>query len=254
MKGMIMAAGVGTRLYPLTKDIPKPMVPIAGRPLMEHIVHLLRKHGITQLVANLHYLPDEIQNYFKDGSEFGVNLKYTLEPELLGTAGGVKNNRDFLDETFVIVSGDALTDINLGAFMRFHKTKGAIATIALKPMEEVERFGVVITNPEGRIINFQEKPQKEEALSNLVNTGIYIFEPEIFNYIPNGEFYDFGKDLFPKLALEGASFCGYITEDYWCDVGNLEAYSQAQNDSELGKVKLYLDQAFPRKAINFSKY
>lgn len=250
MKGMIMAAGVGTRLYPLTKDVPKPMVPIAGKPLMEHIINLLRNHGITQLVANLHYLPDEIQNYFGEGSEFGVNLKYTFEPDLMGTAGGVKNNQDFLDDTFIVVSGDALTDINLGAFMRFHKEKGAIATIALKPMEEVERFGVVITNAEGRIINFQEKPQKEEALSNLVNTGIYIFEPEIFNHIPPGEFYDFGKNLFPRLALEGASFCGYITEDYWCDVGSLESYSQAQKDVEQGKVKLYVERVFdPLKAI-----
>lgn len=250
MKAMIMAAGVGTRLYPLTKVIPKPMVPIAGRPLMEHIVHLLRTHGFTNLVANLHYLPDKIQNYFGDGSQFGVNLKCSYEPHLMGTAGGVKNNQDFLNETFVVISGDALTDINLAAFLSFHKQRGAIASIALKPMDEVERFGVVITDSNGRIISFQEKPKKEEALSNLVNTGIYIFEPEIFSYIPFGEFYDFGKNLFPRLALEGAPFFGYVTKDYWCDVGNLEAYSQAQKDVEQGKVTLYVQQAFaPLKVI-----
>ncbi len=250
MKGMIMAAGVGTRLHPLTKDIPKPMVPIAGRPLMEHIIHLLRIHGFTQLVANLHYLPQTIQNYFGDGSRFGVNLKYSYEPDLMGTAGGVKNNQDFLDETFVVVSGDALTDINLAAFLDFHKQKGAIASIALKPMEEVERFGVVIVDSDGRITSFQEKPKKEEALSNLVNTGVYIFEPEIFNYIPGEEVYDFGKNLFPRLAAEGAPFYGYVTQDYWCDVGNLEAYSQAQKDVEQDRVKLYAYQAFaPLKVI-----
>lgn len=242
MKGMIMAAGVGTRLHPLTKDIPKPMVPIAGRPLMEHIVHLLRIHGFTQLVANLHYLPQTIQNYFGDGSQFGINLKYSYEPDLLGTAGGVKNNQDFLDETFVVVSGDALTDINLAAFLRFHKQRGALASIALKPMEEVERFGVVITDSDGRITNFQEKPKKEEALSNLISTGIYIFEPEIFNYISLGEVYDFGKNLFPRLAAEGAPFYGYVTEDYWCDVGDIESYSQAQKDVEQGRVTLHTRQ------------
>lgn len=244
MKAMIMAAGVGTRLHPLTKDIPKPMVPIAGRPLMEHIVYLLRSHGFTDLVANLHYLPEKIQNYFGDGLRFGVKLKCSYEPELMGTAGGVKNNQEFLDATFVVVSGDALTDINLEAFLRFHKQKGAMASIALKPMEEVERFGVVIIDSEGRITSFQEKPKKEEALSNLVNTGIYIFEPEIFDYIPTGEVYDFGKHLFPRLAAERAPFYGYVTEDYWCDVGNLEAYSKAQKDVEQGKVALYAQQAF----------
>lgn len=250
MKGMIMAAGVGTRLHPLTIDRPKPMVPIVGRPLMEHIIYLLRNHGVTQLVANLHYLPDNIRSYFGDGSGFGVNLKYTFEQELMGTAGGVKNNQDFLDETFVVVSGDALTDINLRAFLSFHKQQGAIASIALKPMEEVERFGVVIADTKYRITNFQEKPKVEEALSNLVNTGIYIFEPEIFDYIPSGEFYDFGKNLFPRLALGGMPFYGYITEDYWYDVGNVEAYTQAQKDAEQGKVKLFTKQSFvPLKVI-----
>ncbi|HEX3031537.1 MAG TPA: nucleotidyltransferase family protein, partial [Bacillota bacterium] len=190
--------------------------------------------------ANLHHLPDLIQNYFGDGSALGVSLKYAYEPVLMGTAGGVKNNQHFLDSTFLVISGDALTDIDLTAFVKQHRANKALASIALLPMasEEIGRFGVVKVDDELRITGFQEKPRIEEAISNLVNTGIYVFEPEIFRYIPDNTFFDFGKELFPRLAEEGLPFYGYITNDYWCDVGTLEAYEKAKNDVQIGRAKL----------------
>ncbi len=240
MKAMIMAAGVGSRLMPLTMQIPKPMVPMANRPLMENIVEVLQKHDFTDIIANLHYHADTISNYFSDGSRFKVNMTYSVESELLGTAGGVKNCEGFLNDTFVIVSGDALTDVDLTKLLKVHKKNGALATIALKEVKEVEHFGVVITDESGRINKFQEKPRPEEALSNLANTGIYIFEPEIFKHIPARQFYDFGKQVFPHLVKIGAPFYGVPIEDYWCDIGNLETYRQAHSDLLDGLVKVSL--------------
>ncbi|TLM99478.1 nucleotidyltransferase family protein [bacterium] len=239
MKAMILAAGVGSRLGHITADTPKPMVPVRGRPVMEHIVNLLRLYEIKDVVANLHYLPEMIMNYFGDGSGHGIRLAYSVEEKLLGTAGGVKTNQWFLDETFLVISGDALTDINLAAFLKFHREKKAVATIALKEVADVEQFGVVITDETGRIRNFQEKPKKEEALSNLVNTGIYIFEPEIFEMIPRGEFYDFGRNLFPLLVERGEPFYGYPMDGYWCDIGTVETYQKACQDVSAGLVRLY---------------
>lgn len=241
MKAMIMAAGVGSRLMPLTMQIPKPMVPMANRPLMQNIVEVLHKHGFNELIANLHYHADVIENYFGDGSRFSVDITYSKEQELLGTAGGVKNCEWFLDDTFVVMSGDALTDVDLTNLLEAHKKNGALATIALKPVEEVEHFGVVITDEKGLIKRFQEKPRREEALSNLANTGIYIFEPEIFKYIPARQFYDFGKQVFPHLVKIGAPFYGTIIDDYWCDVGNLETYRQAHSDILEGKVNVAVE-------------
>ncbi|KNZ70042.1 nucleotidyltransferase [Thermincola ferriacetica] len=246
MKAMIMAAGVGSRLDPLTRTLPKPMVPIQDKPLMEHIINLLRHYGIRDIIANLHYLPGVIKSYFGDGSDFGVKLLYSEEQNLMGTAGGVKNNEWFLDETFVVISGDALTDIDLADFVRYHRQKKALATIALKRVAEVERFGVVVTGEAGKIAAFQEKPRKEEALSNLVNTGIYIFEPEIFKYIPEHQVYDFGKQLFPLLVKEGLPFYGYPMDGYWRDIGTLESYRQAREDAACGKVKLGAALTKPR--------
>ncbi|HZJ85443.1 MAG TPA: NDP-sugar synthase [Syntrophomonadaceae bacterium] len=240
MKAMIMAAGVGSRLMPLTMQIPKPMVPMANRPLMENIVDVLQRHGFTNIIANLHYHADVISDYFGDGKGHGVEIAYSLEAELLGTAGGVKNCEWFLDDTFVIVSGDALTDIDLTKLILAHKKNGALATIALKPVEEVEEFGVVITDELGRINRFQEKPKAAQALSNLANTGIYIFEPEVFKYIPKGQFYDFGKQVFPHLVKIKAPFYGVTIDDYWCDVGNLETYRQAHDDILDGQVRVDL--------------
>lgn len=238
MKAMIMAAGVGSRLMPLTMQIPKPMVPMVNKPLMEIIVEVLHEHGFNNIIANLHYHADIIEDYFGNGSQFGVNMSYSMEPELLGTAGGTKNCEWFLDDTFVIVSGDALTDIDLTKLLAAHKKNGALATIALKQVEEVEHFGVVVTDEEGKISRFQEKPRPEEALSNLANTGIYIFEPEIFKTIPSKQFYDFGKQVFPHLVKIGAPFYGVKIDDYWCDIGNLETYRQAHSDILEGRVRV----------------
>lgn len=238
MKAMIMAAGVGSRLMPLTTKIPKPMIPMGNVPLMESIVKLLHVHGFDDLISNLHYHASNISTHFGDGSRFGVSMQYSLENELMGTAGGVKNCEWFLDDTFIVVSGDALTDIDLGALLQTHRSKGALATIALKDVKEVEHFGVVITDENGKIQKFQEKPRPEEALSHHANTGIYVFEPELFKYIPVRQFYDFGKQVFPHLVKTGAPFYGVPIEDYWCDVGNISTYCKAHADILQNRVRV----------------
>jgi len=238
MKAMIMAAGVGSRLMPMTVDVPKPMIPMANRPLMENTVDLLAKHGFKEVIANLHYHGEIINNYFAGGEAWGLAMHYSPEEELMGTAGGVKKCQHFLDETFVVISGDALTDIDLSKLLAEHRRLGALATIALKPVDEVEHFGVVVTNDKGRIERFQEKPRPQEALSRTANTGIYVFEPEIFKDIPDGQFYDFGKQLFPYLVKTAAPFYGVAIDDYWCDVGNINTYRQANADILSGKVNV----------------
>jgi NDP-sugar pyrophosphorylase family protein len=234
---MIMAAGVGTRLMPLTSEVPKPMVPMANRPLMESIVQLLAEHGFTEVIANLHYHADSIANHFRESPRPGMKMIYSREDELMGTAGGVKRCEWFLDDTFVVMSGDALTDVDLTSLIEEHRRKGALATIAVKAVDEVEEFGVVVSDADNRITSFQEKPAQEEALSNQANTGIYIFEPEIFDYIPARQFYDFGKQVFPHLVKINAPFYIAVTDDYWCDVGNLGTYRQAHSDILQGKVR-----------------
>lgn len=238
MKAMIMAAGVGSRLMPLTMHVPKPMIPVANRPLMDNILRWLKGQQFQSLICNLHYHPKAIREYFSDGREWGVDLKYSPESELLGTAGGVKNCEWFLDQPFAVVSGDALTDIELQQMMEFHKKSGALATIALKPVAEVEQFGIVVTDDGQRIQRFQEKPRNDEACSNLANTGIYIFEPEIFKYIPPRQFYDFGKQLFPYLVKIKAPFFGMPVSKYWCDIGSINSYREAQIDALTGKVDI----------------
>ncbi|HHX76951.1 MAG TPA: NDP-sugar synthase [Firmicutes bacterium] len=244
MKAMILAAGLGTRLRPLTNTVSKPMVPMAGRPCMEHIVSLLRKHGYTDIIANLHYLPEQIKGYFGDGSRFGVKLSYSLEEELLGTAGGLKKVQDFFgNESFLVISGDALTDIDLSEFLSFHKATGGLASLALKEVTDPSRFGVVLKNEAGLITAFQEKPAREEAISNLANTGIYLFEPAIFSYIPPQTFYDFARDVFPRLLADGKRMPGYETNRYWCDVGNLETYRESQAAILTGAVQAEIPAA-----------
>lgn len=238
MKAMIMAAGVGSRLMPMTISVPKPMIPMANRPLMENIIDVLIRHDFTDVIANLHYHGDIIKDYFGDGRGWGLSMRYSPEDELMGTAGGVKKCQDFLDETFVVISGDALTDIDLTYLMTEHRRLGALATIALKQVDEVEQFGVVITDANGRIERFQEKPKAKEALSRTANTGIYIFEPEIFELIPDKQFYDFGKQLFPLLVQQKAPFYGVEINNYWCDIGNINTYRQANADILSGKVKV----------------
>lgn len=238
-----MAAGFGTRLEPLTLAVPKPMVPIINKPMMHHNLELLRKHGINQVIANIHYHPEQIQNYFSDGSDFGVDLSYSYEEKLMGTAGGVwRMGRvvEKIEETFIVLSSDALTDINLRKLVEFHKSKKALVTIALCPKPNVEDFGIVEIDGDDRIINFKEKPKAHEVTSNLVNSGIYVFEPEILDLIPADKFYDFGKELFPKLVKEGAAIYGYKMVEYWSDVGCLNAYLSTNLDAMNGSVRLVM--------------
>jgi len=239
-KAMVLAAGLGTRLRPLTDLISKPMAPIVNRPVMEHIIKLLAEHGFKDIVCNLHYFPDVIKNHFGDGSKWGVNIVYSFEEELLGTAGGVKKVEDFFQEqTFLVISGDALTDIDLSNAYDFHKEKKGRATLVLTEVEDTTQFGVVILDNEKRIKGFQEKPLSGEARSNLANSGIYFFEPDIFKYMPpRGQFYDFGKNLFPDLLEKDIPYYGYKHSSYWNDVGSLDEYQQGNFDSLEGKVKV----------------
>lgn len=230
MKAVIMAGGEGSRLRPLTCALPKPMVPILNRPCMEHIVNLLRRHEIRDIATTLQYLPEEIRSYFGDGGDFGVNLVYFTEDTPLGTAGSVKNASSFLDETFIVISGDALTDCHLQRAAEFHREKGALATLVLTPVSCPLEYGVVITDREGRIVRFLEKPGWGEVFSDTVNTGIYILEPEILDYIEENKMVDFSKDIYPRLLAEGKALYAFVTEDYWCDIGNVEQYLQAQFD------------------------
>jgi len=233
----------GTRLRPLTYELPKPMVPILGRPVMEHIMRLLARHGFDDVVANLHYFPDLIRDTFGDGSRQGIKLVYSFEEELLGTAGGVRNVRDhFGGETFLIISGDALTDIDLTAFHDAHKRNGGVATLALKRVDDPSQLGVVIIDDDGRIQGFQEKPAPGEELSNLGSCGIYMFEPEIFDYFPDQEFVDWAQDVFPVLLDQGVGFFGHEIAEYWNDVGSFEEYRQGNFDALEGKVQVEMPE------------
>lgn len=238
VKAMILAAGLGTRLLPLTEEISKPMVPIVNRPVMEHIVKLLAKHGFREIYANVHWHKEAIKDYFGDGSRWGVSITYSEEEELLGTAGGVKKlEKELGDGTFLVISGDALTDLDLGALWAFHKGHDGIATLVLTRVEDPSKYGVVLTDGDGRVVGFQEKPPREEARSNVANSGIYVFEPRVLEMIPPG-FYDFGSQLFPRFLEEGIVFYGYEHGDYWNDVGSFEEYKQGNFDALTGKVKV----------------
>src|SRR5579872_3869006 len=239
MKAVVMAGGEGSRLRPLTSRRPKPLAPIANRPVMHHIIELLRGHGITEIVATLHYLADEIESYFGDGSRLGVRLSYVVEDTPLGTAGAVKLAEERLrDDSFVIISGDAMTDLNVGALIDHHRAAKNDATIALQTVSNPLEFGVVITDPQGRITRFLEKPSWGEVFSDTINTGIYVLSPEIFDYMEPGGIYDFSKDLFPRMLHEGKQLGGYVIDDYWTDVGNLQQYQQANYDALAGRVKI----------------
>jgi mannose-1-phosphate guanylyltransferase / phosphomannomutase len=239
MRAVLMAGGSGTRLRPLTCDLPKPMVPILNRPIAEHIINLLKRHSITEVIATLHYLPDVMRDYFQDGSEFGVEMTYSVEDEQpLGTAGCVKNIAELLNDTFLVISGDSITDFDLQGAIAFHKQKGSKATIILTRVPNPIEFGVVIADKDGRIRRFLEKPSTSEIFSDTVNTGTYILEPEVLDYLPANEESDFSKDLFPLLLLEDKPIYGYVADGYWCDVGHLDTYREAQYDALQRKVKL----------------
>lgn len=233
-----MAGGEGTRLRPLTSNLPKPMVPIFNRPIMEYIVELVRQSNINDVVVTLQFMPQAIKNYFGDGSDLSVNMSYSTEQTPLGTAGSVKNAQHHLNNTFVVISGDALTDIDLRMVVEYHRRKKAMATIVLKRVENPLEFGVVITEPDGKVSRFLEKPGWGDVFSDTINTGIYVLEPEVFQYIAKDQPVDFSKDVFPKLLEQGERVYGYIADGYWCDVGNYEQYVQAHYDVMGGKTKI----------------
>ncbi len=242
MKAIIMAGGEGSRLRPLTCGIPKPMVPVMNRPIMTSIIDLLRKHNFTDIGVTLQYMPESISSYYGNGSDYNINLKYFIEEIPLGTAGSVKNAQQFLDETFLVISGDALTDFNLTEAMAFHKSKGAMATLVLTKVPCPLEYGVVITSSEGHIKQFLEKPSWGEVFSDTVNTGIYILEPEVLDYVPEGQSFDFSKDLYPRLLSEDKPLFGVVLDGYWCDIGDLKQYLQSHNDFLAGSVKLALPE------------
>jgi mannose-1-phosphate guanylyltransferase/phosphomannomutase len=238
MKAVIMAGGEGTRLRPLTSNAPKPMLPIANAPMMEHIVTLLRHHGYDDIVVTVAFMANHIRNYFGDGSEMGVRMVYATEETPLGTAGSVLNARDELHERFLVISGDVLTDIDLGAIARFHDERGALATIGLTPVENPLEFGIVITRDDGSIERFLEKPTWGQVFSDTINTGIFVLEPEIFDHIEPGRPVDFSSEVFPRLLEDERPLYGAVVEGYWEDVGTLEAYVRVHKDVLDGRVEL----------------
>ncbi|WP_207727107.1 sugar phosphate nucleotidyltransferase [Anaerosolibacter carboniphilus] len=249
IKAVIMAGGKGTRLRPLTCGIPKPMVPILNKPVMEYSINLLKKYEISDIAVTMAYLPTVITDYFADGYKWGVHLNYFNEEIPLGTGGSVKNAEDFLDDTFIVISGDALTDLDIKQAVKYHKMKKSKATLVLKKEPVPIEYGVVITDESGRIIRFLEKPSWGEVFSDTINTGIYILEPEVLNYYKKGDNFDFSKDLFPRLLKDNVPIFGYVTEDYWCDIGDVHSYKQTQFDILEGKVNLELDSIEIKKGI-----
>lgn len=230
---MVLAAGLGTRLKPLTYELPKPMVPVLDRPVMAHIVRLLEAQGFDELIANLHWFPDAITGYFGD------RLTYRREPRLLGTAGGVRGVRDFFgDEPVVVISGDALTDLDVRALVERHREAGGIATLTVKQVPDTREYGVVIHDEDGRVQGFQEKPDPAEALSDLGNCGIYCFSPEIFDFFPDADPVDWAQDVFPVLLDNDVPFHVHVTDSYWNDVGSLAELRQGTWDALDGRLRL----------------
>lgn len=245
---MILAAGLGTRLRPITYGRPKPMAPVLNRPVMEHTVRLLVRHGFGEAIANLHWYPEAIEGHFGDGSALGLDLSYSREEQLLGTAGGVRKAAGYLGDSFLVVAGDALTDIDLRAMREFHESHQGLVTMATKRVAETDQFGVVIAGEDGRVQGFQEKPDPAEALSDLANTCIYMFRAEVFDHFPEPgtsndagpddppEFADWAKDVFPALLEADVPFYSHEIDAYWNDIGNLEELRQGNLDALSGEV------------------
>ncbi len=239
MKAVVMAGGEGSRLRPLTLQRPKPMVPIAGRPVAEHILMLLKAHGITEVVMTVQYLASNIEDYFGDGSQFGMQIHYSREESPLGTAGSVKNAEEWLkDDTFLVISGDALTDYNLSKAIAFHEERKALATLTLAHVSNPLEYGVIITDDQGKITQFLEKPSWAQVFSDTINTGIYVLDPVVLTYFEPKIAFDFSNDLFPMMLQRNEPLYGYIANGYWCDVGNLSEYMRATSDLLQGQVQL----------------
>ncbi len=238
MKAVVMAGGEGTRLRPLTSNQPKPMVPVVGKPCMEHILDLLRGHGFEDVIVTLAFLPQAIKSHFGNGEELEMSIEYSLEESPMGTAGSVRLAATRLDGTFLVISGDALTDFDLGEIVAFHREKGAAATIALKAVPNPLEFGIVVTDEDGRIERFLEKPSWGQVFSDTINTGIYVLEPDVLKHVPDDRPYDFSKELFPHLLEMGLPLYGYVCDGYWQDIGNLDQYRQANTDALDERVSL----------------
>jgi mannose-1-phosphate guanylyltransferase len=244
MKAMVLAAGLGTRLKPITFHVPKPMVPVLDRPVMAHIVQLCERQGFDDLIANLHWFPETIKGYFGD------RLTYRYEEELTGAAGGVRNAADFFgDDLVVVVSGDVLTDIDLNALVERHRSTGGIATLTVKRVRDTRQYGVVLHDEEGRINGFQEKPDPDEALSDLGNCGIYCFSPEIFDYFPDRPFADFAQDVFPALLENDVPFYVHEIDEYWNDIGSLDELRQGTWDALEGRVRIEATEGSPPDGV-----
>lgn len=261
MKAMVLAAGLGTRLRPVTRSVPKPMVPVLNRPVMEHIIRLLARHGFDEVISNVHWFPEAIRGHFGDGTGFGVRLDYSVEERLLGTAGGVRLASGFFDDDFLVISGDAMTDIDLASMCEFHRSHGGIATLATRRVSDTSEFGVVITGEDGRIQGFQEKPDSSEALSDLANCGIYMFSREIFDHFPEpGQsglagpdhpdgFADWAVDVFPRLLDEDIDFYAHEVEAYWNDIGTIGELIQSNFDALTGEIELEMPANQPAAGV-----
>jgi mannose-1-phosphate guanylyltransferase len=238
---MVLAAGLGTRLRPITYEVPKPMVPVANRPVLEHLLRLLRRHDLAEVIANLHWFPETIRGPLGDGSALGVDLAYIEEETLTGTAGGVRAARDFLTaggDSFVVMAGDALTDVDLKGLIDAHEHNAGVATLGVKQIANVSEYGVIVTDADARVQGFQEKPDPAEALSDLVNCMIYAFSAEIFEYFPDADFVDFAHDVFPALLDHDVPFHVHRIDGYWNDVGSIGEYMQGNLDAVEGLVEV----------------
>lgn len=250
MKAMILGAGKGTRVQPITHEIPKPMIPLVRKPVMAYLVELLKRHGVDEIMVNTSHLAPIIENYFRDGEQFGVSMAYSYEGYVkdgvaistpVGSAGGMKKIQDFsgfFDETFIVLCGDAWIDLDISKALQIHRQKKAIASVIVRevPPDEVSKYGIVAVDDVDRIIAFQEKPALEQAVSNIANTGIYIFEPEIFDYIPSGITYDIGSQLFPDIVKNGLPFYAINLPFQWLDIGNIHDVWSATSSVLNGKV------------------
>jgi mannose-1-phosphate guanylyltransferase / phosphomannomutase len=242
VRAVVMAGGEGTRLRPMTANQPKPLLPVVNRPIMEHVLRLLRRHGFTDTVVTVQFLSALIRNYFDDGDELGMSLSYATETEPLGTAGSVKNAEERLrDDRFLVISGDALTDIDLTSLVEYHEKQGALVTVCLKRVPDPLEFGIVITDEDGRIDRFLEKPTWGQVFSDTVNTGIYVMEPEVFDHVARNEVVDWSGDVFPSLLAQGAPLFGYVADGYWEDVGTHESYLRAHADVLNRQVDVDID-------------
>lgn len=241
MKAVVMAGGQGTRLRPLTSNLPKPMLPIVGQPMMQHVLKLAHRHGFSDVVVTVQFLASIVRNHFADGSDLGLSIRYVTEGVPLGTAGSVKNAAPELDGSFLVLSGDSLTDVDLSALARFHRDRGAAVTVTLRRVEDPLEFGIVITGDDGRIERFLEKPGWGDVFSDTINTGIYLIEPEVLEHVPEDEEFDFAKDLFPRLLQRGLPLYGYVTDRFWTDVGTLDAYIAANMAALDHQVEVDID-------------